>query len=83
MSKRDGYRWRRGAWQPSPAQRRILDGIAEGESNGALAKRLGLSTETVRWHVRELIEETASEDRVDLARWWSERRDAVSFSLAA
>ena len=26
--ERDGYRWWRGRWQPSPAQRRILDGIA-------------------------------------------------------
>ena len=78
MSKRDGYRWWRGAWQPSPAQRRILDGIVAGESNAALARRLGLSPETVRWHVRDLIAETASEDRAALARWWSERQRASS-----
>jgi DNA-binding CsgD family transcriptional regulator len=83
MGNREGYRWSRGGWQPSPSQRRILDGVAAGEGNAALARRLGLSTETVRWHVRQLIAETDSIDRAGLARWWNDRQRAVSFALAA
>ena len=83
MGNREGYRWSRGGWQPSAAQRRILDGIAAGEENAALARRLGLSVETVRWHVRQLIDETESVDRAALARWWNSRQRAITFALAA
>ena len=83
MSTREGYRWWRDGWQPSPAQRRILDGVAAGESNATLAERLGLSPETVRWHVRELIDETESADRAGLARWWGDRQESRALALAA
>lgn len=83
MGNREGYRWWRDGWQPSPAQRRVLDGIAAGESNATLADRLGLSTETVRWHVRQLIEETGCDDRDALSRWWSERQSDGSLAFAA
>lgn len=83
MSNRDGYRWWRKGWQPSPAQRRILDGVAAGEGNAALAKRLGLSVETVRWHVRQLIDETDSDGRAGLARWWEERQRPTAHAHAA
>ena len=62
MGTREGYRWTRGGWQPSAAQRRILDGLAAGEGNAALAKRLDLSPETVRWHVRQLIDTVVKVD---------------------
>lgn len=83
MSKREGYRWWRDGWEPSPAQRRVLDGVAAGESNPALAKRLGLSPETVRWHVRVLQDETGCSDRGELARWWSGRTQTGLHALAA
>jgi sugar lactone lactonase YvrE/DNA-binding CsgD family transcriptional regulator len=67
-----GYHRRKGTWQPSTAQQRVLDGVAAGDSNPTIAARLGLSTETVKWHVSELLAETACADRAELAAWWQD-----------
>jgi sugar lactone lactonase YvrE/DNA-binding CsgD family transcriptional regulator len=73
-STRTGYHRRSGPWQPSPAQQRVLEGVAAGESNPAIAERLGLSQETVKSHVAALLAETGSADRAELAQWWQERQ---------
>lgn len=74
MSTHTGYHRIKGPWQPSAAQQRVLDGVAAGESNNAIAARLGLSTETVKWHVSELLAETGCADRTELAGWWQGRQ---------
>jgi sugar lactone lactonase YvrE/DNA-binding CsgD family transcriptional regulator len=71
---RTGYHRISGPWQPSAAQQRVLGGVAAGESNPAIAQRLGLSAETVKWHVSELLAETGSADRAELAQWWQDRQ---------
>lgn len=74
MSTRMGYHRVVGPWQPSAAQQRVLEGIAAGESNPAIAARLGLSFETIKWHVSELLAETGCADRGELAEWWRARQ---------
>ncbi|MGH2587669.1 MAG: response regulator transcription factor [Dehalococcoidia bacterium] len=74
MAKREGYRWSRGAWEPSPAERRVLDELATGRSNAEIAVRLELSPETVKSHVARLLGQTGCADRQALAHWWQSRR---------
>ena len=74
MESREGYHWSRGAWQPSAAQRRVLDGVAAGQTNAAIATQLGISSETVKWHISHLLAETGCADRHALARWWRAQR---------
>lgn len=79
---REGYHWSRDAWQPSAAQRRVLDGLAAGHTNAVMAAQLGLTPETVKWHVSQLLAETGCQDRRALARWWRARqRHAPALTL--
>ncbi|MPZ50257.1 MAG: hypothetical protein GEU75_13335 [Dehalococcoidia bacterium] len=81
VNRRTGFwrRWRQ--WRPSPAQRRVLDALIEGKSNAVIASELGISAETVKWHISELLAETGQEDRHDLAAWWESRRDQQQLIL--
>jgi DNA-binding NarL/FixJ family response regulator len=69
MNQRDGYHWRKRTW-PSPAQRRVLDALKEGGTNAQIAGQLGLSFETVKWHISELLWQTDLGSRTRLSQWW-------------
>ena len=73
MRTYQGYHRFKGAWRPTAAQARILNELAEGRTNPEIAARVGLSVETVKWHVAQLLAETGSTDRRALARWWREQ----------
>jgi DNA-binding CsgD family transcriptional regulator len=62
----------------SERQRRILDGIAAGKSNGVLADELGITVDGVKWHVSEMLWDTGCSDRHELADWW--RREGPNSS---
>ncbi|MFC7616332.1 response regulator transcription factor [Actinokineospora soli] len=47
----------------SDRQRSVLELIAMGHSNSAIADRLGVSTETIRTHVKALLVRLAARDR--------------------
>ena len=70
MRTYEGYHRFKGAWRPSAAQARILNELIEGRTNAEIAARLGLSAETVKWHVAQLLAETGCADRQTLADWW-------------
>jgi DNA-binding CsgD family transcriptional regulator len=70
----EGFHRYRPAWQPSAAQRRVLDALTAGLTNAEIAVRLRISPETVKWHVSELLAETGLADRQALAAWWRETR---------
>lgn len=70
MATREGYHRLKGTWEPSPAERRVLDELAIGRTNAEIAVRLGLSPETVKSHVARMLGETGCADRAALARWW-------------
>jgi DNA-binding CsgD family transcriptional regulator len=74
--KREGFHHHRPAWQPSAAQRRILDALVDGLTNAEIAVRLRMSPETAKWHVSELLAETRLDNRQALAAWW--RADRAS-----
>jgi DNA-binding CsgD family transcriptional regulator len=75
MSRKTGFRRRWGGWRPSRAQQRILDALAQGSTNAAIAAQLSISPETVKWHVSELLAETGLSDRRELASWWTSERE--------
>jgi DNA-binding CsgD family transcriptional regulator len=74
VSDRGAYRRRDRRWRPSAAQTRILDALAHGLSNAEIAVRLGLSPETVKWHISELLAATGETDREHLVQWWNSQQ---------
>jgi two-component system nitrate/nitrite response regulator NarL len=50
-------------------EREVLDLIAEGLSNKAIASRLHISTHTVKSHVRNIMEKLTLHTRLQLAAW--------------
>jgi DNA-binding NarL/FixJ family response regulator len=49
----------------SRRQLEILQLVAEGLTNAAIAKRLFLSENTVKWHVKTILERTGSANRTE------------------
>jgi DNA-binding NarL/FixJ family response regulator len=62
-------------WPLSHRQREVLDLLAEGLPNESIAQRLFISTNTVRFHVREIYHRLGVHNRVQAARLLSEERD--------
>ena len=61
----------------SDRQRRILDGLVAGKSNGVLAQELGITLDGVKWHVSQLLWDTGCADRHALADWWRREQGAA------
>jgi len=78
---REGYHWFRGWRRPSAAQRRVLDELVVGGSNAAIAARLGISEDGVKWHLSELRQELEIADRRQLAEWWRTQRQRSNVFL--
>ena len=53
----------------TPAEERVLDHIRQGQTNAEIAVRLGVSVNTVRYHVSNLLSKTGVGERRELARW--------------
>jgi len=47
----------------------VLRGITQGLCNKEIAKALGISVETVKEHVRNILRKTSLADRIQLALW--------------
>jgi len=56
-------------------QQEILRRLAVGRSNEDMAEELGISVETVRQHMKQVLQKTGSEDRTQAALW------AIRFGL--
>lgn len=50
-------------------QREVLTHVAKGMSNEEIAEDLGVSVETVRQHMKQILAKTGSEDRTQAALW--------------
>jgi DNA-binding CsgD family transcriptional regulator/quercetin dioxygenase-like cupin family protein len=54
----------------APAQRRIMPFLVSGRTNAAIAAALGLSAETVKWHIAQALSKAGVQRRDELADWW-------------
>jgi DNA-binding NarL/FixJ family response regulator len=64
------------ALQPSPRQRQILALIAQGRRNREIAVELGLSPNTVKFHIRELYARLGVRNRVEAVNRHTTMTDA-------
>ena len=53
----------------TPAEWSVLEGVREGQTNSAIAERLGISVNTVRYHVSNMLTKLDAPDRQALASW--------------
>lgn len=53
----------------TPAEQRVLEEVRTGATNAEIALRLGLSINTVKYHVANMLAKTGLDDRAALARW--------------
>ena len=64
---------------PGPAvtarERQVLDLVAEGLTDAAIGRRLGLATATVSKHLQRVYARHGLGNRALATRWWLERRD--------
>jgi DNA-binding NarL/FixJ family response regulator len=56
----------------SPRQREILALVADGWSNEAIAAKLGVSSNTVKFHIRELYTRLGVRNRVEAANYYAQ-----------
>lgn len=50
----------------TPREREALSLVCEGLKNDAIAERMGVTTDTVRLHLRNLHKKTGTADKVEL-----------------
>jgi hypothetical protein len=53
----------------TPAEARVLELVREGKNNAEIAVRLGLSVNTVRFHVSNLLSKAGVTSREELGKW--------------
>ncbi|MGE0599380.1 MAG: LuxR C-terminal-related transcriptional regulator [Dehalococcoidia bacterium] len=53
----------------TPAEQRVLEEVRTGATNAEIAMRLGLSINTVKYHVANMLSKLEAEDRKELAAW--------------
>ena len=58
----------------TPAEWRVLDALREGGTNAEIASRLGLSPDTVKTHISNMLAKLELRDRRALAAWRPEER---------
>ena len=51
----------------TPAERRVLDLLVEGRTNKEIASALWLTTETIKFHVTNLLRKNGARNRAHLA----------------
>jgi DNA-binding NarL/FixJ family response regulator len=52
----------------TPTERRILGLLVEGLTNREISAQVHLSQNTVKFHVRQLLQKTSATNRTELAR---------------
>ena len=58
----------------TPAEWRVLEALREGGTNAEIAARLGLSLDTVKYHISNMLAKLELRDRRTLASWRPEGR---------
>ena len=60
----------------TPAEWRVADKVRHGMTNRAIAARLGISPDAVKFHVGNILQKVGLSNRVDLRRWGGVRQDS-------
>ena len=58
----------------TPAEWRVLEELREGGTNAEIAVRLGISPDTVKYHVSNMLAKLGVQDRRELAAWRPEAK---------
>jgi DNA-binding CsgD family transcriptional regulator len=64
----------------TPAEWRVIEAVRHGMSNPEIARRQGVSTDAVKYHVANALQKLGFSSRVELRRWDGIRRDSLLFS---
>ena len=51
----------------TPKEREVLKELLSGDSDAVIASRLGVSVDTVRWHIKNMLQKTGFKSRLALA----------------
>lgn len=65
----------------TPREAQILDAIADGLTNKAIARRLGISLHTVKFHVESVFRKLGASTRTEAVARATERRRAETIDL--
>ncbi|HEX3847545.1 MAG TPA: response regulator transcription factor [Steroidobacteraceae bacterium] len=65
----------------TPRETQILDAIADGLTNKAIARRLGISLHTVKFHVESVFRKLGANTRTEAVARASERRREETIDL--
>ena len=61
----------------TPAEWRVIEAVRHGLTNAAIAGRLGVSADAVKFHIANALHKLGLTSRVDLRRWDGVRRDSL------
>jgi DNA-binding CsgD family transcriptional regulator len=65
----------------TPAEWRVLEEVRAGRTNTEIAARLGISVNTVRYHISNMLAKLELRDRSALASWHGEPAEASRAAL--
>ncbi len=65
----------------TPAEQRVLEQVRTGATNAEIAVRLGLSINTVKYHVANMLAKTGLDDRSELRQWRMPREGTANWWL--
>ncbi|MBE0608769.1 MAG: hypothetical protein IH609_05280 [Dehalococcoidia bacterium] len=65
----------------TPAEQRVLEEVRTGATNPEIAIRLGLSINTVKYHVANMLAKTGLDDRRELRQWCMPREGTSNWWL--
>ena len=67
----------------TPAEWRVVEGVRHGLSNPAIAERLGVSTDAVKFHVGNILGKLGLDSRDEVRVWDGVRKDSVMHAKQA
>ena len=76
MGQRRSHVLGRERFELTPRQREVLDLIARGKTNYAIAEELGITLDGAKHHVREILAKLEVDSREDAADWWRQQQRA-------
>jgi len=64
----------------TPAEWRVVEAVRHGMTNPEIARRQGVSTDAVKYHVANALQKLGFSSRVDLRHWAAVKRNSNLFN---